>query len=122
MLTQPSVRLGALDPVRDLTYITDTVAGFLAAGMAKMKPLYIIPAFTVGKVISDTIAVVTGKYAAENADDLIHGMVSWKSISGLVLGLVLIFALLFIDWRTLLQKKKLLSLMWAVAMVTCCGL
>lgn len=80
---------------------------FLAAGMAKMKPLYIIPAFTIGKVISDTLAVLMGKYAAENTDKLIHGMVSWKSVTGLGLGLLLIFALLFIDWRELIQKKKL---------------
>jgi membrane protein YqaA with SNARE-associated domain len=80
---------------------------FLAAGIAKMKPYYIIPAFTIGKLVSDTIAVWIGDYAARNTADLIHGMVSWKSVLGLILGLLLIFALLFIDWRTLLVKKKL---------------
>lgn len=80
---------------------------FLAAGMAKMKPYYIIPAFTVGKLISDTIAVWMGDYAARNTADLLQGMISWKSILGLVIGLAMVFALLFIDWRTLLQKKKL---------------
>ncbi len=80
---------------------------FIAGGMAKLKPISIIPAFFVGKLISDTIAVVTGKYAAENVGKLAKGMVSWQSITGLVLGLLLIFMLLFIDWRTLLQKKKL---------------
>jgi len=79
---------------------------FIAGGMAKMKPYYIIPAFFVGKFVSDTIAVLMGKYATENADKLIHGMVNWKSITGLVAGLLLIFALLFIDWRTLIQKRK----------------
>lgn len=80
---------------------------FLAAGIAKMKPYYIIPAFTIGKLVSDTIAVWMGDYAARNTADLLHGMVSWKSILGLVLGLAMVFALLFIDWRTLLQQKKL---------------
>lgn len=79
---------------------------FLAAGIAKMKPFYIIPAFAIGKLISNSIVVWIGNYAANNTGDLIHGMVSWKSIVGLLLGLILIFALLFIDWRTLLQKKK----------------
>jgi membrane protein YqaA with SNARE-associated domain len=79
---------------------------FLAGGMARMRPIFIIPAFTIGKVISDTVAVLTGRYAAENTKDLIQGMVSWKSVTGLVVGLLLIFALLFIDWRSLLQKKK----------------
>jgi uncharacterized membrane protein YdjX (TVP38/TMEM64 family) len=79
---------------------------FIAGGMARMKPYYIIPAFFVGKLISDTIAVFMGKYAAENTQQLLKGMVNWKSIVGLILGLMLIFALLFIDWRSLLQHKK----------------
>ncbi|MDD5368689.1 MAG: GDP-mannose 4,6-dehydratase, partial [Anaerolineaceae bacterium] len=33
-LTQPALRLGALDTRRDLTYVSDTVAGFLAAAAA----------------------------------------------------------------------------------------
>lgn len=79
---------------------------FIAGGMAKMKPIYIIPPFIVGKLISDMVAVLLGKYAAENADGLMDGLVSWKSISGLAIGIFLIFVLLFVDWRTLLQKNK----------------
>src|ERR1043165_168683 len=79
---------------------------FIAGGMAKMKPYYIIPAFFVGKLISDTIAVFMGKYATENTQKLLKGMIDWKSITGLVAGLLLIFALLFIDWRELLEHKK----------------
>jgi len=80
---------------------------FLAGGMARMKPYYIIPAFTLGKFISDAAAVWMGDYAVKNTGALLQGMVSWKSITGLVLGVLLIFALLFIDWRTLLRDKKL---------------
>ena len=79
---------------------------FVAAGMAKMKPLYIIPAFFVGKFISDTILVHLGKFGAENAESILLGAISWESISSLALGLLLISALLFIDWRSLIQKKK----------------
>ena len=79
---------------------------FLAAGMAKLKPIAIIPAFFIGKFISDTLCVLMGNYAADNISDLTSGLVSWKSISGLALGILLIFALLFIDWRTLIRKKK----------------
>ena len=79
---------------------------FVAAGMAKLKPHHILPGFIVGKLISDTIAVLTGKYAAENTVSLVGGMVSWKSIAGLIAGLVLVFAFVFVDWRTLIQKKK----------------
>src|SRR5664280_1413863 len=79
---------------------------FLAGGMAKIKPLYIIPAFFVGKFTSDAITVHIGKYASEHAESMIEGALSWKSIASLVVGLILISALLFIDWRTLLEKKK----------------
>ena len=79
---------------------------FLAGGMAKIKPLYIIPAFFVGKFTSDAITVHIGKYASEHAESMIKGALSWKSIASLVVGLILISALLFIDWRTLLEKKK----------------
>jgi hypothetical protein len=47
-----------------------------------------------------------GEYAAKNVPDIMEGAIGWKSISGLVAGLVLISGLLFIDWRTLLQQKK----------------
>ena len=79
---------------------------FIAGGMAKMKPIYIIPTFFVGKLISDAVAVFMGKYAAENTENLLKGMINWKSMVGLIVGLLLIFALLFIDWRSLLQHKK----------------
>ncbi|MEO6037767.1 MAG: hypothetical protein ABIQ93_05080 [Saprospiraceae bacterium] len=79
---------------------------FIAGGMAKMKPQYIIPPFIVGKFASDTVAVLTGNYAAKNVGELVEGMVSWKSIVGLVLGVMLLLLLLFVDWRVLLQQKK----------------
>jgi membrane protein YqaA with SNARE-associated domain len=80
---------------------------FIAAGMAKIKPWFIIAPFIVGKTISDLIALWTGNYAAQNVEEITEGFVSWKSIAGLIFALALIFGLLFIDWRTLLIKKKL---------------
>lgn len=79
---------------------------FIAGGIARMKPIFIIPAFVVGKVVSDTAAVLMGKYAAENTGDLLQGVLSWKSVTGLLVGIILIFCILFIDWRTLIQQKK----------------
>jgi hypothetical protein len=74
--------------------------------MAKLTALYIIPAFFVGKFTSDAIAVHLGKYASENTESLINGALSWKSIISLLVGLLLVCALLFIDWSSLIQKKK----------------
>ena len=80
---------------------------FIAAGMAKIKPYYIIPPFVVGKFASDAVAVFMGKFAVENTQQLLQGAVSWKSITGLVLGILLICALLFVNWRVVLEEKKL---------------
>jgi membrane protein YqaA with SNARE-associated domain len=79
---------------------------FLAAGIARIKAIYIIPAFFIGKFTSDTIAVHLGKYASEHVQDLVEGALSWKSIVSLIVGLLLLAALLFIDWRSLIQRKR----------------
>ena len=79
---------------------------FLAGGMARIKALYIIPAFFIGKFTSDAITVHIGKYAAEHTQSILEGVLSWKTIISLVVGLLLVCALLFIDWRTLIQNKK----------------
>ncbi|MFB9088445.1 hypothetical protein [Flavobacterium paronense] len=81
---------------------------FVAGGMSKISPLYIIPAFFVGKFISDTIALSFGKFASENIETIENHIISWQSISGFLASLLLLFALIFIDWRTLIQKKKFL--------------
>lgn len=79
---------------------------FLASGMAKIKPIYIIPAFFVGKFISDAIVVHIGNYTSVNAQGLIHGALSVKSILSIVLGGVMVCLLLFVVWRSLIQHKK----------------
>jgi membrane protein DedA with SNARE-associated domain len=81
---------------------------FLAAGMARLNALYIIPAFIIGKFTSDSIAIHLGKYASDNIENIMQEAVSWKSIASIILFLLLICAVLYIDWRTLIQKKKLL--------------
>lgn len=80
---------------------------FIAGGMANMKPIYIIPAFIVGKFTSDALAVFMGKFAAEHANEVLDGVVSWQSITGFIFGLLLVAAFLFIDWRSLLREKRL---------------
>lgn len=79
---------------------------FVAGGMAKIAPLYIIPAFFAGKLISDTTALWLGEYTVTNIESIKSNIISWQSIVGLAGSLLLLCALLFIDWRTLIQKKK----------------
>lgn len=80
---------------------------FLAAGMSKLNAKYIIPAFFIGKFTSDTFVVYAGKYASENAHNIVQDALSWKSVASLLFCLFLLFCIFFIDWRSLIQKKKL---------------
>ena len=84
-----------------------TTPVFLGAGISKLKPRYIIPAFIIGKFTSDTVDLLLGKYASENIESIIDNTFSWQSNASLILSVVLLFCLFFIDWRTLIQKKKL---------------
>lgn len=79
---------------------------FIAAGMAKIWPYYIIPAFFVGKFTSDTVLVYFGKYGTQSADDLLHGVVHWQSMLSVIIGVTLLSGLLFINWRSFIQTKK----------------
>ena len=79
---------------------------FTAAGMAKIRPMNIIPSFIIGKFTSDMVMVISGDYAARNALAIAKGLLTWKSISGAISGIIIIIIFLGIDWRLLLQQKK----------------
>lgn len=79
---------------------------FVAAGMAKIRPFYIIPAFFVGKFTSDTVLVYFGKFGTQRTEDMLHGIFDWKSGLSLLIGTMLLCGLLFIDWRSLIQTKE----------------
>lgn len=79
---------------------------FTAAGMARIKPMHIIPAFVIGKFTSDMLMVLTGSYMVKNAAAITKGFLSWETISGTVLGIIIICLFLFIDWHALLQYRK----------------
>ena len=80
---------------------------FLGAAISKIKPRYIIPAFIIGKFTSDTVAVHLGDYASQNTQSIIDNALSWQSILSVVLALLMLFCLFFINWRMLIQNKKL---------------
>ena len=83
-----------------------TTSLFTAAGMARIKAIHIIPAFFVGKFISDALMLHAGKFAVENTEQVLQGMVSWQAITAALAGIILLCAFLFTDWRTLLEHKK----------------
>jgi membrane protein YqaA with SNARE-associated domain len=80
---------------------------FTAAGISRINTLAIIPAFLVGKFIIDTIMMHAGNYIVSNTTEIAAGLVSWQNIVGTIAGMLVVLLFLFIDWRRLLQEKKL---------------
>ena len=83
-----------------------TTGLFSAAGLAKIKPVQILPPFFVGKFVSDAVMLFTGSYAIQNSVDVVYGTFSWKGFTTIAVGLVVLGAFLFLDWRVLLEQKK----------------
>src|SRR5438270_4058095 len=84
-----------------------TTALFTAVAMARTEPWHILAPFFLGRLVSDGALVFSGKYASANLSCLLHGEANWNTIVALCIGLMVIAAFLFIDWRQLLQHKKL---------------
>jgi membrane protein DedA with SNARE-associated domain len=80
---------------------------FTMTGMARVNHAKIIPAFFVGKFISDSIMVLTGKYAVKSFENIMEGMLSWQSITAVLACLIFMSVVLFLDWNTLIIHKKL---------------
>ena len=80
---------------------------FLGAAISKIKAIYVIPPFLIGKFTSDTVALLLGAYAVDNVQTIMDQAFSLKSVASLILALFLLFCLFFINWRTLIQTKKL---------------
>ncbi|MDB6169477.1 MAG: hypothetical protein JWM88_2341 [Verrucomicrobia bacterium] len=83
-----------------------TTALFTAAGMARIGWVQIIPPFFAGKFISDAVMLFTSRMAAGHASEILQGAFSLKAALSLGVGLVIICLMLFLDWRILLEKKK----------------
>jgi membrane protein YqaA with SNARE-associated domain len=84
-----------------------TTALFTAVAAARVSPWHILPPFFLGRLITDGVMVFSGKYATANMAELFRGQASWKTVIVLIAGLFVIGAFLFIDWRSLLEKRKL---------------
>lgn len=80
---------------------------FTASGVARIRPLHIMPVFFIGKFISDAVMVLTGDYVATNISSILRGLLTWQSLIGTAVGLLIISMFFFIDWRYLLLEKKL---------------
>jgi len=84
-----------------------TTALFSATGIARVSPLVVIPPFFVGKATSDAVMIFSGKFVVTNLREVGESLLSLKSISLMILGMMMLAGFLFVDWLRLLQKHKL---------------
>jgi uncharacterized membrane protein YdjX (TVP38/TMEM64 family) len=79
---------------------------FSAGGLAKVRPIQILPPFFVGKFISDAVMLFTGRSAFTSLSELFQGTFSVKGITVAVVSLLVICGFLFLDWRQLIERRK----------------
>lgn len=79
---------------------------FSAGGLAKVRPVQILPPFFVGKFISDAVMLYTGRTAFTSLSELFQGTFSVKGLVVAVLSVLIICGFLFLDWRRLIEKRK----------------
>ena len=84
-----------------------TTALFLATGLGRVHLRQVVPPFFAGKFAIDAVMLSSGRYAVDNVDDLVHGSISWKGLGTTAAGLAVLALLLFVDWRCLLEHRKL---------------
>ena len=83
-----------------------TTALFFAAGLARIRPLQILPPFFVGKFISDAVMLFTSSYALREVSQPGFQFFTAKSITLILSSLVIIAVFLFLDWRRLVERKQ----------------
>ena len=84
-----------------------TTALFMAAGLAKLKKIVVIPPFFLGNLIGDGLLLLSGKYAVTHFDDFYKDSFNLKNILLMIAGLGFVSLFVFLDWHYLLEKKKI---------------
>ena len=79
---------------------------FNVMGIAKVKPLSVLPPFFIGKLISDGYMLLAGNVVVKDIPAMLEGLLSLKSLLITLGALLTLAAILFIDWMSLIQHKK----------------
>ncbi len=83
-----------------------TTALFTAASLSKLKKIVIIPPFFLGNLIGDGLLLFSGHYAITHFSDFYKDALTLKNVLLMATSLLLVSLFIFIDWRILLEKKK----------------
>lgn len=84
-----------------------TTVLFTAVGLAKVKRRYVVPGFFLGNLIGDGVLLLSGQYAITHFKDFYKDALNTQNILITLAGLLVMLLFVFIDWRALIQKKKI---------------
>jgi len=79
---------------------------FNLMGVAKIKPLTVLPPFFIGKLISDGYMLLAGNIVVKDIPAMLEGMLSLKSLLITIGAMITMAAILFTDWMLLIEHKK----------------
>jgi hypothetical protein len=79
---------------------------FTATAIAHTRQVLLLPPFFVAKLISYLILVWSAEHLAKGAADLLEAMFSWRGLVGAGVGVVLLIAVVGIDWQALLERRE----------------
>ena len=68
--------------------------------------MLLLPPFFVAKLISYGILVWSADHLAERGSGLLEATFSWRGLVGAGVGLVMLLAVLGIDWQALLERRE----------------
>ena len=83
-----------------------TASLFTAAAIARTRQVLLLPPFFVAKLISYVILVWSADHLVKGHADLLGAMFSWRGVLGAGIGLLMLLAVLGIDWQALLERHE----------------
>lgn len=84
-----------------------TTALFVAAGVAKIRMDVVLSGFFLGRVISYTVLATSARALSHSMISIDGGGLTWDSVAKILFASIVFLIFIFIDWKTLLEKKKI---------------
>jgi hypothetical protein len=84
-----------------------TTALFVGAGIAEVKMDMVLLGFFLGRLISYSLLAVSARALSSSVLAMADGGLSWNNIATILLTGVVFFVFVFIDWKTLFEKRRI---------------
>ncbi len=83
-----------------------TTALFVAAGIARIRVLYVLTGFFFGRLISYYVLAMSAQTVVDDINLISVGHINQRTIATAALGMLCLFLFIFIDWIQLFETRK----------------